>query len=181
MCYFSAARTTLIIFHNIFYIIVSLIYPMEIKLLFLLSYTISAYCSARLSTYFFYLCYSFYLDRRSGGEKIYYVFDNQFPVALKRLQFEKHLTMENVKKLITQADGYQPHLIAPEQGYRRLIESCLGSIKGPAEAAVDAVCCAYMLICSIIRILICFLHRLLQLSNYFEMLQNLCPKIEFTF
>ena len=77
--------------------------------------------------------------RRSGGEKIYYVFDNQFPAALKRLQFEKHLAMENVKKLITQADGYQPHLIAPEQGYRRLIESCLVSIKGPAEAAVDAV------------------------------------------
>ncbi|OQU87335.1 hypothetical protein SORBI_3003G258100 [Sorghum bicolor] len=76
---------------------------------------------------------------RSGGEKIYYVFDNQFPVALKRLQFEKHLTMENIKKLITQADGYQPHLIAPEQGYRRLIKSCLVSMKGPAEAAVDAV------------------------------------------
>ncbi|CAM0150626.1 unnamed protein product [Urochloa decumbens] len=84
--------------------------------------------------------YKEHLDgARSGGEKIYYIFDNQFPVALKRLQFEKHLAMENVKKLITQADGYQPHLIAPEQGYRRLIESCLVSIKGPAEAAVDAV------------------------------------------
>ncbi|KAF8676303.1 hypothetical protein HU200_047180 [Digitaria exilis] len=84
--------------------------------------------------------YKEHLDgARSGGEKIYYVSDNQFPVALKRLQFEKHLSMENVKKLITQADGYQPHLIAPEQGYRRLIESCLVSIKGPAEAAVDAV------------------------------------------
>lgn len=47
--------------------------------------------------------------------------------------------MENVKKLITEADGYQPHLIAPEQGYRRLIESTLITIKGPAEAAVDAV------------------------------------------
>ncbi|WVZ69274.1 hypothetical protein U9M48_018087 [Paspalum notatum var. saurae] len=84
--------------------------------------------------------YKEHLDgARSGGEKIYNVFDNHFPVALKRLQFEKHLTMENVKKLITQADGYQPHLIAPEQGYRRLIESCLVSIKGPAEAAVEAV------------------------------------------
>lgn len=47
--------------------------------------------------------------------------------------------MDNVRKLITEADGYQPHLIAPEQGYRRLIESCLVSIRGPAEAAVDAV------------------------------------------
>lgn len=80
------------------------------------------------------------LCSRPGGEKIYHVFDNQFPVAIKRLQFDKQLSMENVKKLITEADGYQPHLIAPEQGYRRLIESCLVSIRGPAEAAVDAVC-----------------------------------------
>ncbi|KAK3165085.1 hypothetical protein QOZ80_1AG0028720 [Eleusine coracana subsp. coracana] len=84
--------------------------------------------------------YKEHLDgARPGGEKIYYIFDNQFPVALKRLQFEKHLSMENVKKLVTQADGYQPHLIAPEQGYRRLIESCLVSIRGPAEATIDAV------------------------------------------
>jgi hypothetical protein len=52
--------------------------------------------------------------------------------------------MENVRKLITEADGYQPHLIAPEQGYRRLIESCLVSIRGPAEAAVDTVCKLYI-------------------------------------
>lgn len=78
--------------------------------------------------------------RRSGGEKIYNVFDNQLPAALKRLQFDKQLSMENIRKLITEADGYQPHLIAPEQGYRRLIESSLITIKGPAEAAVDAVC-----------------------------------------
>lgn len=77
--------------------------------------------------------------RRPGGDKIYGVFDNQLPAALKRLQFDKQLSMENVRKLITEADGYQPHLIAPEQGYRRLIESCLSSIRGPAEAAVDAV------------------------------------------
>uniref|UniRef100_A0A5B6ZT19 Putative dynamin-related protein 5A n=1 Tax=Davidia involucrata TaxID=16924 RepID=A0A5B6ZT19_DAVIN len=76
---------------------------------------------------------------RPGGDKVYNVFDNQLPAALKRLQFDKHLSMENVRKLITEADGYQPHLIAPEQGYRRLIESSLVTIKGPAEAAVDAV------------------------------------------
>ncbi|KAG0484733.1 hypothetical protein HPP92_008626 [Vanilla planifolia] len=75
---------------------------------------------------------------RPGGDKIYNVFDNQLPAALKRLQFDKQLSMENVKKLITEADGYQPHLIAPEQGYRRLIESSLVSIRGPAEASVDA-------------------------------------------
>lgn len=77
--------------------------------------------------------------RRPGGDKIYHVFDNQLPAALKRLQFDKQLSMENIRKLITEADGYQPHLIAPEQGYRRLIESTLVTIRGPAEASVDAV------------------------------------------
>ncbi|CAN6483468.1 unnamed protein product [Victoria cruziana] len=76
---------------------------------------------------------------RPGGDKVYNVFDNQLPAALKRLQFDKQLSMENVRKIITEADGYQPHLIAPEQGYRRLIESSLTSIRGPAEACVDAV------------------------------------------
>ncbi|XP_068644297.1 dynamin-related protein 5A [Aristolochia californica] len=76
---------------------------------------------------------------RPGGDKIYNVFDNQLPAALKRLQFDKQLAMDNVRKLITEADGYQPHLIAPEQGYRRLIDSSLVTIRGPAEAAVDAV------------------------------------------
>lgn len=58
---------------------------------------------------------------------------------MKRLQFDKNLSMDHVRKMITEADGYQPHLIAPEQGYRRLIESCIVAIRGPAEAAVDAV------------------------------------------
>lgn len=67
------------------------------------------------------------------------MFDNQLPSALRMLQFDKQLSMENVKKLITEADGYQPHLMAPEQGYRRLIESSLITMRGPAEAAIDAV------------------------------------------
>jgi len=41
--------------------------------------------------------------------------------------------------VVSEADGYQPHLIAPEQGYRRLIDSALNYFRGPAEASVDAV------------------------------------------
>lgn len=47
--------------------------------------------------------------------------------------------MQNVRKIVSEADGYQPHLIAPEQGYRRLIEGALNYFRGPAEASVDAV------------------------------------------
>ncbi|KAG6393310.1 hypothetical protein SASPL_147548 [Salvia splendens] len=76
---------------------------------------------------------------RPGGDRIYGVFDNQLPAALKKLPFDRHLSLQNVKRIVSEADGYQPHLIAPEQGYRRLIEGSLNYFRGPAEATVDAV------------------------------------------
>ncbi|XP_027341710.1 dynamin-related protein 1C isoform X3 [Abrus precatorius] len=76
---------------------------------------------------------------RPGGDRIYGVFDHQLPAALKKLPFDRHLALKNVQRVVTEADGYQPHLIAPEQGYRRLIEGSIGYFKGPAEASVDAV------------------------------------------
>ncbi|XP_030517123.1 phragmoplastin DRP1E [Rhodamnia argentea] len=76
---------------------------------------------------------------RPGGDRVYGVFDNQLPAALRKLPFDRHLSVHNVKKVVSEADGYQPHLIAPEQGYRRLIEGSLNYFRGPAEASVDAV------------------------------------------
>lgn len=79
--------------------------------------------------------------RRPGGDRIYGVFDHQLPAALRKLPFDRHLSLQNVRKVVSEADGYQPHLIAPEQGYRRLIEGSLNYFRGPAEASVDAVSC----------------------------------------
>lgn len=76
---------------------------------------------------------------RPGGDRIYGVFDNQLPSALRKLPFDRYLSLQNVKRVVSEADGYQPHLLAPEQGYRRLIESALNYFRGPAEASVDAV------------------------------------------
>ncbi|KAL8062277.1 hypothetical protein ABFX02_02G137100 [Erythranthe guttata] len=76
---------------------------------------------------------------RPGGDRIYGVFDNQLPAALRKLPFDRYLALQNVRKIVSEADGYQPHLIAPEQGYRRLIEGSLSYFRGPAEASVDAV------------------------------------------
>lgn len=83
----------------------------------------------------FHIC----LCRRPGGDRIYAVFDCQLPVALRKLPLDRHLAMQNVRKVVSEADGYQPHLIAPEQGYRRLIDGALNYFRGPAEASVDAV------------------------------------------
>lgn len=76
---------------------------------------------------------------RPGGDRIYGVFDHQLPAALKKLPLDRHLSTSNVRKVVSEADGYQPHLIAPEQGIRRLIDSSLVYFKGPADATVDAV------------------------------------------
>ncbi|KAK7330857.1 hypothetical protein VNO77_25062 [Canavalia gladiata] len=76
---------------------------------------------------------------RPGGDRIYGVFDYQLPAALRKLPLDHHLSLQKVRKVISEADGYQPHLIAPEQGYRRLLESSLNFFKGPAQASVDAV------------------------------------------
>ncbi|KAK8567504.1 hypothetical protein V6N12_006089 [Hibiscus sabdariffa] len=75
---------------------------------------------------------------RPGGDRIYGVFDHQLPAALKKLPFDRHLSLKNVQKVVTEADGYQPQLIAPEQGYRRLIDGSITYFRGPAEASVDA-------------------------------------------
>lgn len=77
--------------------------------------------------------------RRSGGDRIYGVFDHQLPAALRKLPFDRHLSLQNIRKVVCEADGYQPHLIAPEHGYRRLIDSSLNYFRGPAEASVDSV------------------------------------------
>ncbi|KAK4364529.1 hypothetical protein RND71_015887 [Anisodus tanguticus] len=75
---------------------------------------------------------------RPGGDRIYGIFDYQLPAALRKLPLDRHLSLQNVRKVVSEADGYQPHLIAPEQGYRRLIDGALNYFRGPAEASVDA-------------------------------------------
>ncbi|KAL6175930.1 hypothetical protein ACLB2K_052568 [Fragaria x ananassa] len=76
---------------------------------------------------------------RPGGDRMYTVFEYKLPVDLRRLPFDRHLSFQNVRKAVSQADGYQPHLIAPEQGYRRLIESSLNFFRAPAQSSVDEV------------------------------------------
>lgn len=77
--------------------------------------------------------------RRPGGARIYGIFDYNLPAAIKKLPFDRHLSLQSVKRIVSESDGYQPHLIAPEFGYRRLIEGSLNHFRGPAEASVNAV------------------------------------------
>ena len=67
------------------------------------------------------------------------MFEQRLTNNIRALDFHKILDPQNVRRIVEEADGYQPHLIAPEMGYRRLLQECLILFKGPAEIAVDEV------------------------------------------
>eukprot|EP00882_Tetradesmus_deserticola_P003727 GHRQ01003942.1.p1 GENE.GHRQ01003942.1~~GHRQ01003942.1.p1 ORF type:complete len:478 (+),score=208.07 GHRQ01003942.1:111-1544(+) len=72
-----------------------------------------------------------------GGERVLEVFDVKLKEAIHKLPFDKILTLKNVRNTINEADGYQPHIIAPEAGYRRLIEDGLTLLRDPSARAVE--------------------------------------------
>lgn len=53
------------------------------------------------------------------------VFEKRMTDNIEKLNFRNLLSPNNVKRIVEEADGYQPHLIAPEMGYRRLLMECL--------------------------------------------------------
>lgn len=84
--------------------------------------------------------YTEMIDRgKGGGERILEVFEQKLYAELHQLPFEQVLNVDNVRRIISQADGIRPHLIAPEMGYRRLLEAGLKLMKDPAQSAVEEI------------------------------------------
>ena len=76
---------------------------------------------------------------KGGGELVLTVFEKRLPDAVEKQPFKKMLDVNHVKRVIEEADGIQPHLVAPEAGYRRLLEEALGFLKEPTEKSVEEV------------------------------------------
>jgi dynamin 1-like protein len=76
---------------------------------------------------------------KGGGELILTVFEKRLPDAIEKQPFKKILEVNYVKRVIEEADGIQPHLVAPEAGYRRLLEEALGFLREPSEKSVAEV------------------------------------------
>lgn len=76
---------------------------------------------------------------QDGGERILDVFEIKLKEAIQKLPFQKILQLKNVQNVVNEADGYQPHIIAPENGYRRLIEDGLSLLREPAFQAIEQV------------------------------------------
>ncbi|KAF8110019.1 hypothetical protein N665_0088s0034 [Sinapis alba] len=92
------------------------------------------------------LCREFeekFLLHLAGGEgsgwKVVASFEGNFPNRIKQLPLDRHFDLNNVKRVVLEADGYQPYLISPEKGLRSLIKIVLELAKDPARLCVDEV------------------------------------------
>ncbi|RID52152.1 hypothetical protein BRARA_H02772 [Brassica rapa] len=92
------------------------------------------------------LCREFeekFLLHLAGGEgsgwKVVASFEGNFPNRIKQLPLDRHFDLNNVKRVVLEADGYQPYLISPEKGLRSLIKIVLEMAKDPARLCVDEV------------------------------------------
>ncbi|GAV63300.1 PH domain-containing protein/Dynamin_N domain-containing protein/Dynamin_M domain-containing protein/GED domain-containing protein [Cephalotus follicularis] len=92
------------------------------------------------------LCREFedkFLQHIMGGEgsgwKVVASFEGNFPNRIKQLPLDRHFDLNNVKKIVLEADGYQPYLISPEKGLRSLIKGVLELAKEPSRLCVDEV------------------------------------------
>ncbi|CAA2965762.1 dynamin-2A-like [Olea europaea var. sylvestris] len=73
------------------------------------------------------------------GWKVVASFEGNFPNRMKQLPLDRHFDLNNVKRIVLEADGYQPYLISPEKGLRSLIKIVLELAKEPSRLCVDEV------------------------------------------
>ncbi|KAL5200463.1 hypothetical protein ABZP36_021666 [Zizania latifolia] len=74
-----------------------------------------------------------------SGWKIVASFEGKFPDRIKQLPLDRHFDLSNVKRIVLEADGYQPYLISPEKGLRSLIKIVLDMAKEPSRLCVEEV------------------------------------------
>ncbi|TKY68228.1 Dynamin-2B protein [Spatholobus suberectus] len=74
-----------------------------------------------------------------AGWKIVSCFEGRFPDRMKQLPLDRHFDINNVKRIVLEADGYQPYLISPEKGLRSLIKVVLELAKEPSRLCVEEV------------------------------------------
>ncbi|KDO39156.1 hypothetical protein CISIN_1g044156mg, partial [Citrus sinensis] len=74
-----------------------------------------------------------------SGWKIVASFEGNFPNRIKQLPLDRRFDINNVQRIVLEADGYQPYLISPEKGLRSLIKGVLELAKEPSRLSVDEV------------------------------------------
>ncbi|GJP35777.1 hypothetical protein CLOM_g20304 [Closterium sp. NIES-68] len=74
-----------------------------------------------------------------GGSQMVEKFVGTLPLRFRGLPLDEMFNFDNVKKVVAEADGYQPYVISPEKGLRLLIKRSLNLAKQPGLDCVDEV------------------------------------------
>ncbi|KAG0632286.1 hypothetical protein M758_1G317400 [Ceratodon purpureus] len=74
-----------------------------------------------------------------GGWRVVQSFEGALPKRIKQIPLDNLFELSSIKKLVLEADGYQPYLLSPEKGLRALIRKSLELAKDPAKHCVDEV------------------------------------------
>lgn len=69
--------------------------------------------------------YSIMLNEATTAFKIRAVVEGTLPDALHNIPIEKRFTKSYVREICRQADGFQPHLVSPERGIKRLVQEAM--------------------------------------------------------
>ncbi len=65
--------------------------------------------------------------------------ERALPSSLRKIQIEGTFKKSYVREVCREADGYQPHLVSPEKGIRRLVAEAIKLVEQPVQQFVDAV------------------------------------------
>ncbi|KAL4421810.1 hypothetical protein ABPG77_001599 [Micractinium sp. CCAP 211/92] len=69
--------------------------------------------------------YSVMLQEATTAFKIRAVVEGSLPESLHKIPIEKRFTKAYVREICRQADGFQPHLVSPERGIKRLVQEAM--------------------------------------------------------
>lgn len=59
--------------------------------------------------------------------------------AIRALPLEKLFRLDPVKSVVRECDGFQPHLVSPELGLRKLIGDALAMVEQPVETCIHRI------------------------------------------
>ncbi|RMZ57600.1 hypothetical protein APUTEX25_001800 [Auxenochlorella protothecoides] len=83
--------------------------------------------------------YSLMLQEANTSFKIRGVVEGLLPDTLRRIPIEKRFNRAYVREICREADGYQPHLVSPERGIRRLVAEAMLLTNDHVHRFVDEV------------------------------------------
>eukprot|EP00887_Chlorella_sp_A99_P004268 scaffold15.g4268.t1 len=83
--------------------------------------------------------YSALLQEAEVSFKIRDVVEGGLPQMLRKIPIEKRFNKNYVREICREADGYQPHLVSPERGIKRLVQEAMGLTNAHVHKFVDDI------------------------------------------